>query len=78
MKSHKTEGNSSTRSTTSFLFRRLHTTAVAPDKHVPKQIVEKTKPSNDVMDSLIEGLILEKQTGGYFESYLFKIGNKVR
>ena len=33
---------------------------------------------NDEIDSLIEGLILEKQTGGYFEKALHHMGNKVQ
>jgi len=64
-----------------FLYRRYQRTAVSPFGQHEARIVstDDNKTTNDdLMDSLIEGLILEKQTGGYFENYLHKVENKVR
>lgn len=63
----------------SFVSRNFHRTAISAEKHETKSLpVEPGKSATDTLiDSLIEGLILEKQTGGYFEEYLHKVGNKV-
>lgn len=62
-----------------FHFRRLQRTAVKVEVPQPVKNSEQeaVNMSTDEIDSLIEGLILEKQTGGYFEKALHDMGNKV-
>ncbi|XP_032220371.2 uncharacterized protein LOC5519668 isoform X2 [Nematostella vectensis] len=60
------------------MLRLLHRTAVSADNPQPIRCAKQREASGgNSMDALIEGLILEKQTGGYFEAFLRRLGNKL-
>jgi len=61
-----------------FSFRTLHRTTLLPPSSSSTVVQKETgyKP-NVSLDSLIQGLIYERQTGNYFQMYLQTTGNKV-
>ena len=60
------------------IVRTLHRTAVFADGSTPTSVREETGPKSGAMlDSLIQGLIYEQQTGNYLQVFIQKLGNKV-
>lgn len=58
--------------------RTLHRTAVFADGSAPVSAGKENGPKSGAMlDSLIQGLIYERQTGNYLHLFLQKSGNKV-
>ena len=61
-----------------FSFRTLHRTTLLPPSSASAVVQKETGYKPDVsLDSLIQGLIYERQTGNYFQMYLQTTGNKV-
>lgn len=59
------------------MMRTLQRTAVFSGSTVPNSIGKETGcMSSELLDSLIQGLIYERQTGNYFQVFLQKSGNK--
>lgn len=59
------------------LHRMLHRTAVFVDGSTPTSVEETGSKSGAMLDSLIQGLIYERQTGNYFNAFLQNSGNEV-
>ena len=57
--------------------RTLHRTAVFVDGSMPTSVEETGSKPGVMLDSLIQGLIYERQTGNYFNAFLQNSGNKV-
>lgn len=57
--------------------RTLHRTAVFIDGPAPTSVEETGPKTGAMLDSLIQGLIYERQTGNYFSAFLQNSGNEV-
>ena len=57
--------------------RTLHRTAVFVDGSMPSSVEETGCKTGATLDSLIQGLIYERQTGNYFNAFLQSSGNEV-
>jgi len=58
-------------------YRALRRTAVFVDGSTPTSGEETGSKTGAMLDSLIQGLIYERQTGNYFNAFLQNSGNKV-
>lgn len=59
------------------LWRTLHRTSIYVEGSKPALARETGSKTAAMMDSLIQGLIYERQTGDYFKLFLQKSGNEV-
>ena len=59
------------------LRRTLHRTSIYVEGSKPALARETGSKTAAMMDSLIQGLIYERQTGDYFKLFLQKSGNEV-
>ena len=59
------------------LYRTLRRTAVFVDGSTPTSVEEIGSKTGAMLDSLIQGLIYERQTGNYFNAFLQNLGNEV-
>ena len=59
------------------LYRTLHRTAVFAEGSGPASVKKTGTKTAAMLDSLIQGLIYERQTGDYFKLFLQKSGNEV-
>ncbi|KAL9980558.1 hypothetical protein ACROYT_G009160 [Oculina patagonica] len=58
------------------MMRTLHRTAVFADGSTPASVEETGSKTGAMLDSLIQGLIYERQTGDYFKVFLQNSGNE--
>ena len=58
-------------------YRTLHRTAVFIDGPARTSVEETGPKTGAMLDSLIQGLIYERQTGNYFSAFLQNSGNEV-